>query len=150
MRAAGLKLASKKCNLFKTEVTVLGHVVSCKEILKDPRKTQVMTNWPVHANVKELRIFVGLCSYYRKFIRDFATIAKPLHRLTEKNSQFIGQLSVMLPFSRLKQLLVDSFVLAYSNPNGSFFLDTDASGVGIGIVLSQEHNGVEKVIGYFS
>ena len=91
-----------------------------------------------------------MCSYYRKFIRDFATTAKPLHRLTEKNSKFEWTAECDDAFSKLKELLVGSTVLAYPDPNGSFFLDTDASGVGIGAVLSQEHNGVEKVIGYFS
>ena len=150
LRAAGLKLAPKKCNLFKTEVTFLGHVVSSKGISTDPRKIQAVTDLPVTVNVKELRSFVGLCSYYRKFIRDFATIGKPLHRLTEKNSKFEWTAECDNAFSRLKQLLVGSTVLAYPDPNGSFFLDINASGVGIGAVLSQERNGVEKVIGYFS
>ena len=109
LRAAGLKLAPKKYNLFKTEVTFLGHVVSSKGISTDPRKIQAVTDWPVPVNVKELRSFVGLCSYYRKFIRDFATIAEPLHRLTEKNSKFEWTAECDSAFSRLKELLVPLF-----------------------------------------
>ena len=104
-----------------------------------------MTDWPVPVNVKELRSFVGLRSYYRKSVRDFETIDKPLHKLAENNSAECD-----IAFSRLKELLVGSTVLTYPDPNGSFFLDTDANGVRIGAVLSQEHNGVEKVIDYFS
>ena len=66
LRTAGLKLVPKKCNLFKTEITILGHVVSSKGISTDPRKIQAVTDWPVPANVKVLRSFEGLCSYYRK------------------------------------------------------------------------------------
>ena len=86
LMAAGLKLAPKKCNFFKTEVTFLWHAVTSRGILTDPRKIQAVSDWSVPLNVKELRSCVGLCFYYRKFMRDFATITKPLHRLTENNS----------------------------------------------------------------
>ena len=106
-----------ECNLFKTEVTFLGHVVSSKGISTDPRKIQAMIDWPAPVNVKELRSFLGLCSYYRKFIQDFATIAKPLQRLTEKNSKFEWTAECDYAFSKLKELLVGSTVLAYPDPN---------------------------------
>jgi hypothetical protein len=74
--------------LFAKEVVYLGHVVSEKGLGTDPSKIAAVKEWPVPSNVTELRSFLRLCGYYRRFIKDFSAVAKCLHRLTEKNKQF--------------------------------------------------------------
>ena len=150
LRAAGLKLLPKKCELFRKEVRFLRHIVSAEGIRTDPQKTEIVLSWPIPRSLKELRSFLGLCSYYRKFIRNFSTLAKPLHRLTEKNVKFHWSIDCQNAFSKLKEALVEATVLAYPDPKGNFILDTDASGVGLGAILSQEQDGHERVIGYYS
>ena len=84
-RLAGvnLKLNPEKCVLFQTQVSFLGHLVSESGISVDPEKTKAVRDWPAPRNVTEVRSFVGLCSYMRKFIAGFSSICKPLHILTQ-------------------------------------------------------------------
>jgi hypothetical protein len=84
LKAAGLKLKSKKCSLFAKQVTFLGHVISSNGVATDPSKIQNVKDWPVPTNVSELCSFLGLCGYYRRYIKNFSAIAKCLHKLTEK------------------------------------------------------------------
>ena len=149
-RTARLKLSPKKCNIFQTKVSFLGHIVSRDGVSTDPNKIKAVTEWPRPVNVKQVRSFTGLCSYYRKFIRNFATIAKPLHKLTEKNITFSWDSDCEASFNSLKKALTEAPILAYPEPNGKFVLDTDASSTGIGGVLSQVQDNEERVIGYFS
>ena len=88
LKSAGLKLKPKKCSIFQTEVAYLGHIVSRDGISTDPAKTKAIREWPTPTNVTEVRRFLGLCSYYRRFVPDFATTAQPLIHLTEKNISF--------------------------------------------------------------
>ncbi len=150
LEAAGLKLNPNKCNLFQKEVAYLGHVVSENGIATDPEKISAVESWPIPRCVTELRSFLGTCSYYRKFILGYANIARPLHILTEKNRVFIWTAEAQEAFDKLKVALTSSPILAYPNPAGRFILDTDASNHGIAAVLSQEQNGVERVISYYS
>lgn len=83
-KGANLKLNPKKCQLFCKEVKFLGHVVSENGISTDTEKVQAVKEWPTPKTVKEIRSFLGLCSYYGRFIQNFAEIAKPFHQLTEK------------------------------------------------------------------
>ena len=92
MQEAGLKLKPRKCHLFKKEVESLGHIVSSSGIKTDPKKIQAVKSWPIPSNVTDLRAFLGLCSYCRRFVSGFADIAKLLHRLTAKGH---GQMIVM-------------------------------------------------------
>ena len=147
---AGLKLSPKKCHLFQTEVTFLGHVVNKDGIGTDPSKIEAVTSWPCPKSVKEVRSFLGLCSYYRKFVKGFATIAKPLHELTHKDQSFIWTVDCQKAFDTLKSTLTSSPILAYPSSEGDLILDTDASGVGIGAVLSQIQGDSERVIAYYS
>jgi hypothetical protein len=87
LRDAGLKLKPAKCNLFQEEVKYLGHTISASGVATDPSKVEVIVSWRAPTNRKEVQQFLGLCSYYCCGIRDFATIAKSLHRLTEKSTQ---------------------------------------------------------------
>ena len=84
LKNANLKLNPKKCSLLCTKVAFLGHEVSEQGIATDPAKANAVKDWPQPKSVTEVRQFVGLASYYRKFILNFATICKPLHKLTEK------------------------------------------------------------------
>ncbi len=109
-----------------------------------------MTTWPTPKNKRDLRAFLGLCSYYRKFIKSFADIAGPLYKLTEKQTVFAWTEQCNEAFDELKRRLTTAAVLAYPTALGRFTLDKDASERGIGAVLSQEQNGQEKVVAYFS
>ena len=97
-------------------------------------------SWPIPKNVTELRSFIGLCSYYRRFIKGFAEIARPLHKLTQKNEIFRWSDEWS---ETLKNCLTSTPILAYPDQNEKFILDTDASNEAIGAVLSQCQDGVE-------
>ncbi len=148
LRVANLKLNPKKCVLFRTRVLYLGHVVTQEGISTDQSKVEAVTNWPTPKNKR--RGFLGLCSCYRKFIKSFANIAGPLHRLREKETEFVWTVQCNEAFLKLKQLLTTAPILAYPIASGRYTLDTDASGKAIGALLSQEQNGHERVIAYYS
>ena len=89
LRAANLKFNPKKFELFRRRVKFLGHVVSEEGVATDPEKVEVVTNWPLPQDVKDVRGFLGLCTYYRRFVPSFADVACPLHKLTEKGQPFM-------------------------------------------------------------
>jgi hypothetical protein len=128
----------------------LGHLVTDKGIKCDPEKLTAVRDWPVPTSVTEVRSFIGLASYYRRFIPDFGTVAYPMTRLTQKNQRFQWSADCDQAFNKLKDLLTDSPVLSYLEKTGKFVLDTDASLTGIGAVISQIQNGEERVIAYAS
>lgn len=150
LRKANLKLKPRKCVLFQNHVKFLGHVVSDQGISCDEDKIQTVLDWPIPSNVSEVRGFLGLAGYYRRFIPNFSTVSFAMTRLTQKNRSFVWDESCQKSFEKLKQLLVSSPILAYPTLEGQFILDTDASLFGIGAVLSQVHNGKERVIAYAS
>ena len=88
LRAANLKLNPKKCELFRRKVRFLGHVVCAEGVTPDPDKVEAVKTWPVPRNAKEVRRFVGLCTYYQRFVRSFSDVARPLDELTEKGQSF--------------------------------------------------------------
>ena len=88
LRDANFKLRPNKCHFCQKEVGFLGHIISDKGIATDPAKTEKVAKWPTPSSQKEVQQFLGLASYYKRSIEHFATIAKPLHKLTEKNVRF--------------------------------------------------------------
>ena len=102
LRAANLKLNPKKCELFQRKVKFLGHVVCAEGVTTDPDKVEAVKNWPVPRNAKEVRRFVGLCTYYRRFVRSFSDVARPLHELTEKGHSFQWTKACEDSFQQLK------------------------------------------------
>jgi hypothetical protein len=140
LKTAGLKLNPSKCNLFRKQVAYLGHVVSEDGVATDHEKIEAVRIWPTPKNVRQVRSFLGTCSYYRKFIRGYSHIARPLHILTEKNRVFYWTQEAQEAFEKLKIALTSSPILAYPDPEGDFILDTDASNHGIGVVLSQHYH----------
>ena len=147
---AGLKMKPSKCELIKDEVLFLGHVVSQEGIKPNPKTIETVLSWKQPTNVKEIQSFVGLCSYYRQYISNFSHIASPLTQLTKKNVKFIWDHSCQTAFEILKEKLCSAPILAFPKPGLQFILDTDASDVGIGSVLSQVQEGHERVIAYAS
>ena len=147
---AGLKLKAKKCSLFKKEVLFLGYIVSGKGVHTDPQKISAISNWPTPLNPSEVRSFVGLCSYYRRFIYGFSSLAKPLFKLTEKNREFKWTTDCQEAFEKLKNHLTTAPILCHPDFRYPFVLDTDASQFGLGAVLSQEIDGKTRVISYAS
>ena len=120
LRAANLKLNPRKCVLFRANVLYLGHVVTQEGISTDPSKIEAVMHWPTPKTKQELRGFLGLCSYYRKFIKSFANIAAPLHRLTEKETEFDWTEQCNEAFCTLKHLLTTAPILAYPVASGRY------------------------------
>ena len=139
LRQAGLRLKLKKCTFAQPKVEYLGHVVTRNGIEVDPKKVEAVKGFPQPTNLKTLRSFLGLASYYRRFIPNFSREARPLHSLTCKNAQFVWTPTCQQAFDKLKQLLTDAPVLAFPNFEQDFILETDASGEGLGAVLAQKH-----------
>ena len=150
LRSANLKLNPKKCSLFQKRVTFLGYVVTRDGIETDPEKVKIIRSWSVPTNANELRSFLGLCTYYRRFVPDFAKIAAPLHSLTHKNVAFHWNEECEGAFQSLKERLSELPILIYPDVSQPFILDTDASDVSIGAVLSQCKDEVEHPVAYFS
>ena len=151
LQSAGLKLKSKKCFFFRHEISDLGYLISEQGLKPDPSKCETVRNVPRPKCVKEVRQFLGLTSYYRRFLKGYSDVAKPLYNLTKKNSVFKWDEKCEDAFVSLKDKLTTAPVLAYPNEKGGeFILDCDASNSGIGAVLSQIQDGDEKVISYAS
>jgi len=150
MRIANLKFKHSKCHLLQTKVSFLGHIVSGEGVSTDPGKIQAVKEWPVPQDVKEVRSFLGMASYYRQFVPFFAAVASPLHTLSTKNQRFNWTPEYDESFEQLKNALVTSPVLAMPNDHDFFILDTDACDVSVGAVLSQVQDGMERVIAYAS
>lgn len=151
LKGAGLRLKPSKCNFCSPQVEFLGHIVSRDGVHTDPRKTAKVAKWPTPNSKKEVQQFLGLANYYRRFVQDFSTIAKPLHRLTEKTVKFEWTAECQSSFQDLRHRLVTAPILAFPDHSRVFILDTDASATGIGAVLSQQQeDGTERVIAYAS
>ena len=147
---ANLRLKPSKCCLLRTKVSFLGHIVSDMGIATDPEKIEMVKDWPAPKNLTELRSFVELCSYYRKFVEGFASIARPLHELTGKDKKFVWSKECQTAFEHLKEKLCTSPILAMPLNEGKYIVDCDASGTCLGAVLSQVQDGEEKVIAFAS
>ena len=147
LQETNLKLNPKKCYLFQIKVSYLGYRIGRNGIMTDPNKIEAIHSWPVPRNIAEVRRFLGLCSYYRRFAKSFADKAQPLNRHLTKGTPFGWTDECQSSWETLKQCLTSTPVLSYPCPNGDFILDTDASNVGIGAVLSQTQDGEERVIG---
>ena len=118
----------------------LGHIITPQGLRPNPKLVEVVKKFPVPQNVKQLCQFIGLSSYYRRFIPKFAKIAQPLHRLTKKDTAFDWDAACEEAFSTQKQKLTEAPMLAYPSFDKDFALETDASIQGIGAVLSQSQD----------
>jgi hypothetical protein len=147
---SGLKIKPSKTHLMQRSVKFLGHVISCRGIEPQAEKVAAVENWPTPKCVRDLKAFLGLCGYYRRFMEGFANMASPLYELLQKGRSFEWTDRCQQAFDWLKSSLISSPVLGMPNDKDAFVLDTDASDETIGAVLSQVQNGQEKVIAYAS
>ena len=157
---AGIKLSPNKCNFFQTELQFLGHMVTSEGIKPDPNKVAKVSNWPKPCSIEDLRSFLGFSNYYRRFIKNYSDLTRPLELMMKSSAQ--GDINKMKKkaliwtndtdgaFSILKSKLTKAPILGYPNNKDMFVLDTDASHFGMGAVLSQRQNGTERVIEYAS
>ena len=155
LREHGLKLKPSKCHLFKTEVGYLGHVISEKGIATDPAKVEVVKKWPTPKSKKDVRAFLGFTGYYRRFIRNYAQVAKPLFGLIGgkrgvKDGPFVWSDDCQAAFEALIERMTTAPILAFADYQQPFLVQTDASGGGLGAVLVQNQDGRERVIAYAS
>ena len=149
-RAAGLKANPKKSELGLTEVLFLGHVVDQHGIRPNPEKISAVQKFLPPTNITEVRSFLGLVNYYRRFIPDMARIALPIQNLTRKDVTFIWTDACEAAFRRLKELLTSAPLLRRPDFDHPFLLQTDWQPTGMGAILSQKIDNVEHVIAYAS
>src|SRR5688572_30227604 len=150
LRGANLKLKPSKCQLLRRNVCFLGHIVTPDGVAMDPSKITDVVEWPVPQRLRDVRAFLGLCSYYRRFVKDFSTVAAPLFALTKKGRAFTWDEACQDTFDCLKAALTSAPILALPKDDEMYVLDCDACDVGIGAVLSQRIDGEERVIAYGS
>ena len=145
LKRAGLKVQPTKCQFLQQKVTSNG-------ITPDSEKTLKVKQWPIPSSRVDVKKILGLANYYRRFVKDFATCARPLHELTEKNFAFRWTSECQTTFDHLKACLTSAPILVMPNWLQPLIIDTDACDTGIiGAVLSQvDAEGVEHVVAYAS
>ena len=139
LRKFGLKMKREKCSFFKKHIQYLGHLVSEKGFELLPEKLESIRKMPAPRTAKEVKQFLGLIGYYRKFVPRFADISRPLTKLTHHNVVFEWTDQCSKAFNHLRELLMEYPILRYPEPKQGYILYTDASGIGWSGVLTQEH-----------
>ena len=150
LRQNNLKLQPEKCEFLRKEVTFLGHKVSERGVEPDNRKVEAVENFPQPNTVKQLKSFLGLAGYYRRFVPQFSKIAAPLHKLLKKEAKFSWGVDQEIAFRTLKQKLTSKPILKYPDFSEEFILTTDASNDGAGAILSQGEIGKDLPVAFAS
>lgn len=150
LRAANLTVAKEKCQFCRPELRYLGYIVDCNGLHVDPEKVSAIINIPPPKTVSEVRRIIGLAAWYRRFVPNFSTLTAPITDLLRKNRSFVWDSKCDEAFRALKEHLISAPVLSCPDFNLPFIIQTDASGYGIGAVLTQQHPEGEKVICYLS
>ena len=135
-----------KCQFWLDSVAFLGHVISAEGVSVDPQKIKAIVNWKPPTNVNEIRNFLGLAGYYRKFVEGFSKLAAPLTKLTRKEEKFVWSEACQQSFDELKRKLTLAPVLTLPSGQDGYIVYYDASKQGLGCVLMQHEN----VIAYAS
>jgi len=135
-----------KCEFWLSSVSFLGHVISREGIQVDPKKVEAVSNWPRPTSVTEIRSFLGMAGYYRRFVQDFSRISAPMTKLIRKQVKFVWDDTCEQSFQKLKNCLTSAPVLALPTDQGGLTVYCDASRIGLGCVLMQHG----RVIAYAS
>jgi hypothetical protein len=148
---ANLKIKLSKCNFLQPQVLYLGCVLTKEGIKADPEKLRTLREYPIPKNVKEVQSYVGFIGFYRAWISDFSSIAKPLFNLSKKDTRFAWTEEHQSAFERLRDSLLEGLTIMYPDFTRPFIIATDASAFGVGAVLAQEdERGREKPISFAS
>ena len=150
LKSANLSMKKSKCSFFSKEIQYLGHIFSATGIRPLPVKTQAIQHMQTPMTPKQVRPFLGLVGYYRKFIKGFAKIAKPLSLLTQQQVKFDWTPEHHTAFLHLKEAIVQAPILHYPNPSKKYIVYTDTSDDACGAQLSQEHNDTEFPVVFLS
>src|SRR6266542_1413449 len=151
LREANLVIKLKKCKFGQRKIKFLGHTIRTDRLRTDSKNIKKIINCPVLIEIIGVRKFIGLCNYYRKFIKDLSKLSKSLRQLLKKDVKFLWRPKEQETFEKLKKLLTEASVLLFSNFNKPFILYTDASLKGLGAVLEQEdENKNLRLIAYAS
>ena len=147
---ANLKINLTKCAFFQTKVQFLGHIISKNALKADPEKIKAVQNFPVLQNQTDVKSFLGLSSYYRRYIKNFAMIARALHKASETKSSFTWTEETQEACECLKKHLSSTPILAFPDVKEPFNLYTNASLTAMGAVLAEVQDGEERAICYAS
>jgi hypothetical protein len=150
LREHNLKLQPDKCEFLRKEVVFLGHKISKHGVEPDARKIESIENFPRLNTAKQLKNFLGLAGYYRRFIPQFSKVAAPLHKLLKKDVPYVWGESQGIAFRALKQKLMTKLILKYPDFTQEFILTTNASNDGAGAVLSQGEIGKDLPVAFAS
>lgn len=150
LRKFNLKLQPTKCTFMRKEVNYLGHIITDQGVKPDPKKVQCVSNFPIPTNQKELKSFLGLSGYYRRFVPNYGKISKPLTSLLKKDVDFQWSDLCQKAFEDLKAILITEPLLQYPDFTRAFNLTCDASNYSIGCILSQGIIGQDPPIAYAS
>ena len=150
LKSVNLLMKKNKCSFFSKEIQYLGHILSATGIQPLPSKTHAIQKMNPPKTPKQVRAFLGLVGYYRKFIKGFMKIAKPLTLLTRQQVKFDWTPEHQEAIIHLKEAIVQAPILHYPNPNKTYIIYTDASDDACGAQLSQEHNGTKFLVAFLS
>jgi hypothetical protein len=149
-RSAALRFNANKCAFACESIKYLGMIFSKNGMAIDKSRYEFITNWPRPHNVKTVRSWLGLSSYFRSFVKGYASLTAPLRKLLLQDQPFVWGNEQEQSFNKLKQILTSDIILAYPNPENTFIVETDASAIALGYTLLEQHpvTKVEKVIAY--
>jgi hypothetical protein len=150
LRQHKLYAKSSKCEFSKNELSFLGHVINSDGIKMEPSKVDAVVKWPQPKNIHDIRAFLGLAGYYRRFVKDFSKLASPLTNLLHKDIPFKWTKKQEAAFTELKQAVSTAPVLIVPDPNQPYVVVTDASGFAIGAALCQDHGNGQQPCAYIS
>ncbi|CCO35828.1 Retrotransposable element Tf2 155 kDa protein type 1 [Rhizoctonia solani AG-1 IB] len=151
LETAQLFCKGSKCEFHRTRVEYLGIIVSDQGFSLDKLKIQAVQEWPAPTTVKQVQSFLGFANFLRRFVANFSHMARPLHNLVKKETAWKWTEKEQAAFEGLKQAITEAPVLAHADPDKAYFLETDASGAALGLVLSQrQSDGRLHPIGFLS
>ena len=139
-----------KCEFLKSEISFLGHVINEHGVTMEKSKVDAVTNWPVPKDISDVRAFLGLAGYYRKFVNNFSKISAPLSELLKKENKFQWGEKQSIAFETLKKSVSTAPVLVLPDPSLPYVVDTDASGYALGSALLQDHGQGLQPVAYMS
>ncbi|XP_042612294.1 uncharacterized mitochondrial protein AtMg00860-like [Cyprinus carpio] len=137
---------AEKCEFHLTAILFLGYVISQEGVAMDESKVNAVLNWPLPGTIKDLQRFLGFANFYRRFIRNFSSVAAPLTNMTKRGSSHLHwSLPACEAFEELKRRFTTAPILHHPDPKLPFIVETDASNIGIGAILSQRQGSPAKM-----